>query len=135
MGYPREMVETYIQGLAAAQTADADAVMDVAGGTEGYNELTDWARNNMPHNELELYNQMVSGSTDNAKMAVEWLMSKREAAGDVEPNLISGRASAAAKDDFKSTAQVVAAMKDERYRSDPAFRREVEEKLARSSVF
>lgn len=135
MGYPRAMVETYIQGLAAAQTADADAVMDVAGGTEGYNELTDWARNNMPNNELELYNQMVSGSTDNAKMAVEWLMSKREAAGDVEPNLISGRASAAAKDDFKSTAQVVAAMKDERYRSDPAFRREVEEKLARSSVF
>ena len=50
-------------------------------------------------------------------------------------NLISGQALAAAKDDFKSTSQVVAAMKDERYRSDPAFRRKVEEKLARSSVF
>ena len=32
MGYPRDMVETYIQGLQASQTADANAVMDVAGG-------------------------------------------------------------------------------------------------------
>jgi len=31
----------------------------------------------------------VSTGTDNAKMAVEWLMSKREAAGDVEPNLLA----------------------------------------------
>ena len=34
MGYPREMVETYIKGMQSAQTADANAVMDVAGGTE-----------------------------------------------------------------------------------------------------
>lgn len=135
MGYPREMVETYIKGMQTAQTADANAVMDVAGGTEGYKELTDWALNNMPETELQLYNQMVETGTDNAKMAVEWLMSKREAAEGVEPNLVSGKSQAPAKDEFRSTAEVVAAMKDARYGKDPAYTKDVEEKLSRSSVF
>ena len=135
MGYPKEMVETYIKGMQAAQTADADQVMDVAGGAKGYEELTDWAKNNMPENELLLYNQMVATGTDNAKMAVEWLMSKRESAGDVAPSLLSGKAQAPAKDEFRSTAEVVAAMKDTRYGKDPAYTRDVEEKLGRSKVF
>ncbi|WMM95333.1 scaffolding protein [Roseobacter phage CRP-125] len=135
MGYPREMVETYIKGMQSAQTADANAVMDVAGGPEGYQDLTSWAKDNMPENELLLYNQMVETGTDNAKMAVEWLMSKREAAGDVEPNLLSGKSQAPAKDEFRSTAEVVAAMKDARYGKDPAYTRDVEEKLGRSKVF
>lgn len=135
MGYPREMVETYIRGMQSAQTADANAVMDVAGGPEGYQDLTSWAKDNMPENELLLYNQMVETGTDNAKMAVEWLMSKREAAGDVEPNLLSGKSQAPAKDEFRSTAEVVAAMKDARYGKDPAYTRDVEEKLGRSKVF
>lgn len=135
MGYPREMVETYINGMQSAQTADTDAVMSVAGGTEGYQELTEWAKANMETNELELYNNMVGTGTDNAKMAVEWLMSKREAAGGVEPTLLSGKSAAPAKDEFRSTAEVVAAMKDARYGKDSAYTKDVEEKLGRSSVF
>ena len=40
MGYPKEMVETYIKGMTAAQTADVDAVMQTAGSNDGYTELT-----------------------------------------------------------------------------------------------
>ena len=135
MGYPREMVETYIKGIQAGGTADADAVMNVVGGKEGYDELTDWAKQSLDTQELELYNSMVSGGTDNAKMAVEWLASKREAIEGSEPSLLQGRASAATKDEFRSTAQVVAAMKDPRYGKDSAYTKDVEEKLGRSSVF
>ena len=135
MGYPKEMVDTYIKGLQATQSADANTVMELAGGQEGYKDLTDWARENMAENELNVYNQMVESNTDNAKVAVEWLMSRREAAGDVEPNLLSGKSGSPLKDEFRSTAEVVSAMKDPRYHEDPAFRRDVEEKLARSSVF
>lgn len=135
MGYPKEMVETYIKGMQSAQTADAEAVMAVAGGSDGYKELTDWAKANMETKELELYNQMVGTGTDNAKMAVEWLMSKREASEGLEPSLVSGKSSAPAKDEFRSTAEVVAAMKDPRYGKDPAYTKDVEAKLSRSSVF
>jgi hypothetical protein len=78
---------------------------------------------------------MVATGTDNAKMAVEWLMSKREAIEGVEPTLITGKARAASKDEFRSTAEVVAAMKDERYGKDPAYTKDIEQKLARSNVF
>lgn len=135
MGYPREMVETYIKGMQSAQTADANAVMEVAGGSEGYKELTDWAKDNMSETELQLYNQMVETGTDNAKMAVEWLMSKREAAEGVEPFLLYGKSQPASKDEFRSTAEVVEAMKDSRYGKDPAYTKDVEDKLGRSSVF
>jgi len=134
MGYPKEMVETYIKGMQASEAADSDAVMQVAGGADGYKELTDWARDNMEARELELYNQMVGTGTDNAKMAVEWLMSKREVAGGIEPNLLSGRATGAPKQEYRSTAEVVSDMKDPRYATDPAFRQDVENKLARSNV-
>jgi len=106
----------------------------VAGGADGYQELTDWARDNMEARELELYNQMVGTGTDNAKMAVEWLMSKREVAGGIEPNLLSGRATGAPKQEYRSTAEVVRDMQDPRYKTDSAFRQDVENKLARSSV-
>ena len=135
MGYPREMVDTYIKGMQSEQSADAEAVMSVAGGLDGYKELTDWARGNMDEAELKIYNQMVETGTDNAKVAVEWLMARREAAEGIEPNLLQGKAQAAARDEFRSTAEVVAAMKDKRYGKDSAYTRDVELKLGRSSVF
>ena len=135
LGYPKDMVEAYIRGVQANTSSDVDAVMAVAGGTEGYKDLTSWASQNVSESELKLYNQMVETGTDNAKMAVEWLMSKREAAEGVEPQLISGKSKGAPKDEFRSTAEVVAAMRDARYGKDSAYTKDVEEKLARSSVF
>jgi len=121
--------------MQAAQTADVDVVMQVAGGSDGYQELTDWAKANMDSTELQVYNNMVGTGTDNAKMAVEWLISKREAVEGVEPTLITGKAKPASKDEFRSTAEVVTAMKDKRYGKDPAYTKDVEQKLSRSSVF
>ena len=89
----------------------------------------------MDTNELNLYTSMVETGIDNAKMAVEWLIFKREAAEGVEANLVQGRAKAASKDEFRSTAEVVEAMKDKRYGKDPAYTKDVEQNLARSSVF
>jgi hypothetical protein len=135
MGYPKEMVEAYIRGTQQGSDADVSAVMEVAGGTDGYKDLTEWASENVQEAELKLYNQMVETGTDNAKMAVEWLMSKREGAEGVEPNLLSGKSKGAPKDEYRSTAEVVAAMKDTRYGKDTAYTKDVEEKLGRSSVF
>lgn len=135
MGYPRDMVETYIRGTQQQADADVQEVYKAAGGPEGYQELTQWAAQNMTEQEVNLYNQMVAGGTENAKMAVEWLASKRESAEGVEANLVSGKASAPAPDEFRSTAEVVAAMKDPRYGKDTAYTKDVEQKLGRSKVF
>lgn len=135
MGYPREMVETYIKGMQQQAEANVDEVYKAAGGAEGYQELTQWAAQNMSEQEITLYNQMVASGTDNAKMAVEWLSSKRADSEGVEANLVSGKASAPKADEFRSTAEVVAAMKDPRYGKDSAYTKDVEQKLGRSKVF
>lgn len=135
MGYPREMVETYIRGMQQQAEANVDEVYKAAGGPEGYKELTQWAAQNMSEQEITLYNQMVASGTDNAKMAVEWLSSKRADSEGVEANLVSGKASAPKADEFRSTAEVVAAMKDPRYGKDSAYTKDVEQKLGRSKVF
>jgi len=134
LGYPKEMVDTYLAGVKSSESADVSAVMDIVGGDEGYNDLTGWAKDNMPTKELELYNSMVAGSTDNAKMAVEWLMSKREATEGSEPRLVQGKPQGITRDTFRSTEQLVAAMKDPRYKSDPAYRSDVEAKVGRSNI-
>ena len=134
LGYPKEMVDTYLAGVKSSETADVNAVMDIVGGDEGYNDLTGWAKDNMPTKELELYNSMVAGSTDNAKMAVEWLMSKREATEGSEPRLVQGKPMGIARDAFRSTAEVVSAMKDPRYKKDSAYRSDVEAKIGRSNI-
>ncbi len=135
MGYPKDMVETYLAGVKSSETADVNAVMEIVGGDEGYKDLTGWAKDNMPTKELELYNSMVAGSTDNAKMAVEWLMSKREASEGSEPNLVQGKPQGIAQDAFRSTQEVVSAMKDPRYGKDTAYTKDVELKVGRSNVF
>ena len=89
----------------------------------------------MDEAELKIYNQMVETGKDNAKVAVEWLMARHEAVEGSEPNMLQGKAQAAAKHEFRSTAEVVAAMKDKRYRSDSAYTKDVEQKLGRSLVF
>ena len=48
--------------------------------------------------------------------------------------MFEGSVNNTSTDSFGSVAQVTEAMNDPRYSKDPAFRKEVEDKLARSSV-
>ena len=51
-----------------------------------------------------------------------------------EPDLLGGTISNNSTDVYRSTNEVVAAMDDPRYLSDPAYTKDVEEKLSRSNV-
>jgi hypothetical protein len=68
-------------------------------------------------------------------MAISGLHAKYVAKSGVEPRLIGGKAPRDAGEKFESTAQLVEAMKDPKYQSDPAYRRKIEARLARSSIF
>ena len=53
---------------------------------------------------------------------------------NTQQNLFEGDVNVTNTDTSGSVAQVTEAMNDPRYSKDPAFRKEVEDKLARSSV-
>ena len=48
--------------------------------------------------------------------------------------MINGDSIETASDIFESSAQVIEAMNDKRYQTDPAYRKAVEDKIARSTA-
>jgi hypothetical protein len=63
------------------------------------------------------------------------LFSQFTAAGGKTPQVVMGATQGASVKPFNSAAQVTEAMKDPRYKNDPAYRQNVEQRLAVTSIF
>lgn len=63
------------------------------------------------------------------------MMSRYTTSEGNEPRLVKGVATGDATAVFRSTAELVSAMKDPKYKNDPAYRQDVIDKLGRSSIF
>lgn len=133
-GIPEEVVKGYIEGQKAVANQYTESVKAVAEGQ--FDAMATWAATNLTPAELAAYNKAVdSGDADIAKLAVSGVYQKFIAANGKDPSLVNGDPSSGKGDVFESTRQVTEAMRDKRYKTDPAFRKAVQEKLARSSVF
>jgi hypothetical protein len=142
-GFNRDMVDAYLSGLQYKQAQDtALSVKEVAsikeslGGEAEYNKMIEWAGTNLSADEVEGFNQIINTQPmASVKMAISGLHARYSAVEGREPKLIGGRAPKGSTDKFESTAQLVAAMSDPKYSTDPAYQRKVQEKLSRSSIF
>ena len=143
-GFTREMVDAYLSGLQYKAVQDnaltvqqVSALKQEYGGEKGYNEMLAWAAENLSEEEIAGFNEIVTGNSTMpaVRMAVSGLYAKYISKTGVEPKLIGGRAPKNDGEKFESTAQLVEAMKDPRYAADPAYRRKIEARLARSSIF
>lgn len=144
-GFTKEMVDAYLNGLGYQAAKDsalkAQEIADVkatVGGDQEYARMIQWAANNLSRDEIDGFNQIVNdpkASVSAIKLAVAGMQSRFQAAEGREPKLIGGRTPRTDGDVFESTAQVVEAMSNPKYQTDPAFRKKVQAKLARSNVF
>ena len=124
------------QGGYSADLTDAEMnqVYNSAGGEAEYNRLTEWAADNLPERKLDAFNNMIDqGNATSIQIAVQGLRSEYEAQEGYEGRMLTGKA-ARAVDGFRSQAEVVRAMSDPRYDTDPAYRQDVYDKLERSNV-
>ena len=134
-GISREMVESYIRGQESIATSQALDIQNEVGGNANYNAMSEWASENLSDSDLDGFNSIVeNGSVEQAKMAVKGLYSQFISAGGTPPELSQGGTSGSSVKPFGSAAQVTEAMRDPRYSSDPAFRDNVEKRLAVSNV-
>lgn len=135
-GIPRDVVDQFIAGQQAQAALMESKVFETVGGADRYTEMTDWAGNNLTDEEVEIYNREVnSGDEKRIMFAVKSLKAQYERAVGFEPSRqITGKAGSAETSAYASWAQVQADMSDPRYSADPAFRAQVEAKLARSKV-
>ena len=108
---------------------------DVAGGEEEYASMINWANGTLTKQEIEMYDTvMETGDPLGCFFAVQALKYRYDDASGVEGRMLTGKAPSNSGDQFKSNAQLVAAMNDPKYDNDPAYRQEVMEKLERSDL-
>ena len=135
-GLDKGLVDSYIEGQKLVAETNTKNIQSVAGGSEKYQELVNWASKNLSKAEQDVFNNMVdSGDVEQAKFAVQGLMTKAGATYNPnQPELFEGTSDVTSPDAYQSVSQVTDAMNDPRYDKDPAYRREVEQKIARSKV-
>ena len=117
---PRQVVENYVSkaqsapsvGEAGLSEVDATELMQSVGGQDNFDQLSGWAKTNLPEQELASYNAVVDSGN---KEAIGWAlkaMQARQAAPDavVEPRLYGGGAPTDTTVRFESQQQVLDAM-------------------------
>lgn len=133
-GISREMVEGYIEGQKALQEKATAQVLESVGGAENFEAMTEWAKTGLSDEDIQAFNNsMNSGDVATMKLAAAGLRSAYEAAEGRAPNLTRdggpGPRQTGAKP-FASNEEMSDAMADPRYRTDPAYRREVKNRIA-----
>ena len=114
--------------------AEMNTVYNSVGGEEQYNQLTEWAADNMDDKALDAFNSIVNqGNPTAIQIAVAGMKAEYDNSEGYEGRMLTGK-SARTTDSFRSQAEVVRAMSDPRYDKDPAYRQDLYEKLERSNV-
>jgi len=115
--------------------AQVNSVMNAAGGEANYNQVVEWAASNLADRQIDAFDSVVdSGNPAAIGIAFQGLQSAYNEANGYEGRMLQGRAPSSAGEVFRSQAELVAAMGDPRYDTDPAYRADVVEKLNNSDL-
>lgn len=113
---------------------EVNQLQNMVGGQAAYNNLTSWAAENFSEGEIEAFDSLIeSGNTNAIQLALQALYYRYTDAMGVEGEMLTGKP-ARSQDTFRSQAELVRAMADPRYDTDPAYRQDVIDKLERSDV-
>ena len=114
--------------------ADANAILTSVGGEEAYNETLAWAADNLKPDEVAAFDNVInSGNKDAIFFAVQSLNQRYKDAVGFEGKRVSGKSvKGQGVKGFRSQAELARAISDPRYRTDPAYRLDIQEKLAAS---
>jgi len=135
-------VEMHENGLVGQQQqavelsdAQVNSVMNSAGGESNYNQVVEWASSNLNDRQIDAFDSVVdSGNPAAIGIAFQGLQSAYNEANGYEGRMLQGKAPSSSGDIYRSQAELVAAMGDPRYDTDPAYRADVIQKLEQSDL-
>jgi len=114
-------------------TEEITQLKGIVGGDANYTNMIDWAQKSLNEQEVQMFDAvMQKGDPLAAFFAVRSLAYAYNDAIGYDGNMVQGKAPKQSNDQFRSQAEVVAAMADSRYENDPAYRRDIMDKLERS---
>ena len=112
-----------------------NSVQNAAGGEANYNRVIEWAANNLPNNQIDAFDSVVdSGNPAAIGIAFQGLQRQYDESNGYEGRMLQGKPASSRGNVYRSQAELVAAMGDPRYDTDPAYRADVVEKLNNSDL-
>lgn len=129
-GYPKEVVDTYIQGSIATRTLVAQQLIDGVGGKDAFQEMCKAAKAAWTPEQLQAYEKEIKGPPDKIKGAVDrlsdWYTKEFGGAG----KFVAARADASiGADGYKHITDIQTDMQNPLYATSPSFRAECDRKM------
>jgi hypothetical protein len=137
---PVDVANMFLQKQEAVQTpqatsADIEQIQESVGGTSEYQNMIQWASQNLSEQEVSMYDQVMDRGDPLAMFfAAQALNARYQDSVGYDGEMLTGSAPRNTTDGFRSQAELVAAMSDPRYDKDPAYRADVADKLERSNI-
>ena len=115
--------------------AQINTVQNAAGGQANYMNVVTWASENLNQQQIDAYDSVVdSGNPAAIGIAFQGLQSQYNEANGYEGRMLQGKPASSRGQVYRSQAELVAAMGDPRYDTDPAYRADVIQKLDQSDL-
>ena len=144
-GLSKEIIDNYLEGvkgnlgmsqedtLPVLSESEIKDLKNIAGGERGYEQLMNWAGNNLSAQDAKNYDDVLAtGNKAAISFAIKALMGQYEDANGRDSNIVTGKQSST--ENYRSMAEVVRDMNKPEYRTDVEFRDDVIRKLAQSNI-
>lgn len=130
-GYPSEVIEGFIESRQNLESEFTNAVYSAAGGEQAYNKVIEWAQVNLSNKVLSSFNRAIDNNNLEAvALMFEGMKAKMVAKqGTRNPTIMGGGVTTGGYKGFSTKQEVVEAMSDPRYGTDPNYTRSVELKM------
>ena len=129
----RKQVEEEGVGAKDFTEAEMTELKGVVGGDENYQNMLQWAGANLNQQEIDMFDAVMQrGDALGAFFAIRSLAYRYNDAAGYEGKMLTGNAPKTSGSQYRSQQEVIQAMSDPRYESDPAYRKDIMDKLKRS---
>ena len=129
----RKQVEEEGVGAKDFTEAEMTELKGVVGGDENYQNMLQWAGANLNQQEIDMFDAVMQrGDALGAFFAIRSLAYRYNDAAGYEGKMLTGNAPKTSGSQYRSQQEVIQAMSDPRYESDPAYRKDIMDKLTRS---
>lgn len=126
-GLNRDIVDSWLAGQQALMQNQISTAHALAGGKDKYEQMATWAKANLSPAERDAYNAAVAQSGAGRDNAIRGLTARwAQAEGSPSERHVGATGAMQADPGFRSTAELIVAIKDPRYKKDPAYRADVE---------
>lgn len=137
VGLPEDLVKSYVENINYRIEAERKNAFDYAGGEDTFKQMSEWAVQNMPQDEIAGMNRLLD--SPDWKMAVDALKNRMgpqvvEGSLSKEPtSQLRGEGATGNQFGYRSKNEMKVDMASKEYANDPAFRQQVMQKMQNAS--